>query len=110
MSETVVLVGPDETGLGEALEAEGFAVSRTEIGNRPGLEEAGIHEASVYLLTDVDQATSITVATDLNPDVRVVIYDSGSLPAFATRLTDLMVDPELLSPATVAEELAGNGD
>jgi len=109
MSDAVVLVGPDEDGLGDALGAEGFSVTRTEVGNRPSLEEAGIHEAALYVLTDVDQATSITVATDLNPDVRVVIYDAGSLPAFATRLTDLMVDPDLLGPAAVAEELAGNG-
>ena len=101
-----VIVGPDEHGLGEALAAEGFSVSEAEIGNRPGLEEAGVHDASVYVLTDVEQATSITVATDLNPDLRVVIYAAGSLPDFVTRLTDLMVDPELLGPEAVAEELA----
>ncbi len=105
-----VVVGPDEDGIGDALEGEGFDVTRVEIGNRPNLEEAGIHEASVYLLTDVDQATSITVATDLNPDLRVVIYGEGSLPAFASRLTDLLVDPDLLDAATVAEELAETTD
>jgi hypothetical protein len=105
MSRAVV-VGPDPHGLGEALEAEGYEVARTEVGNRPGLEEAGILEASVYVLTDLEQATSITVAHDLNPDVRVVIYAEGSIPEFASRQTDLLVDPELLDPAAVADELA----
>lgn len=109
MTEALV-VGPDEDGIGDALAAEGLAVARAEIGNRPGLEEAGIHEATVYVLTEVDQATSIPVATDLNPDLRVVIYAEGSLPDFAARLTDLMVDPALLSPSAVAEELAGTGE
>lgn len=102
---TAVVVGPDEEGIGDALADQGSDVSRTEIGNRPGLEEAGIHDATVYVLTDIDQATSITVAHDLNPDVKIVIYADGSLPEFATRLTDLMVDPALLDPGTVAEEL-----
>jgi hypothetical protein len=102
-----VVVGPDETDIGDALAAAGFEVATTEVGNRPGLEEAGIHEAEVYVLTDLDQATSITVAHDLNPDLRIVVYADGSLPEFATRQTDLLVDPDLLGPAVVAEELAG---
>lgn len=102
----VVLVGADEAGLADALEARGFAVTTAEVGNRPGLEEADVHEASIYVLTDLDQATSITVAHDCNPDLRIVVYASGSLPAFATRQTDLMVDPDLLDSETVAEELA----
>ncbi|MFB6309354.1 MAG: CTP synthetase [Haloarculaceae archaeon] len=92
--------------MADAVAAEGHDVSRTPVGNRPGLEEAGIHEADVYLLTDVEQATSIAVAKDLNPDVRVVVYSEGSLPDFATRQTDLLVDPGLLDPGAVAEELS----
>ena len=101
-----VVVGPDERGIGEALEATGFDVATTEVGNRPGLEEAGIHDADLYVLTDLAQATSITVAHDLNEALRIVVYDGGSLPDFATRQTDLVVDPDLLPPAAVAEELA----
>jgi hypothetical protein len=100
-----VVVGPDPDGLGDALEAEGLTVTRTPVGNRPGLEEAGIADADVFLLTDLEQATSIPVAHDLNPDVKVVIYAGGSVPEFATRQTDLLVDPELLDAATVAAEL-----
>lgn len=105
-----VVVGGDEQAIGEALEGAGFAVATAPIGNRPGLEEAGIHEADLFVLTDLEQATSITVAHDLNEDVRIVVYAGGSLPEFATRQTDLMVDPDLLSPAAVAEELSSYGD
>lgn len=101
----VVLVGSDPNGLTTALEAEGHAVTVADVGNRPGLEEAGIHEAGVYLLTEMSQATSIAVAKDLNPDLRVVVYAEGSLPDFASRQTDLVIDPGLLGPDAVAEEL-----
>jgi len=103
---SAVIVGPDEHDVAEALEEEGFAVTTTAIGNRPALEEAGIHEAEVYVLTDIDQATSITVAHDLNDAVRVVVFADGTLPEFATRQTDLLVDPALLDARAVAEELA----
>jgi len=102
---TVVIAGPDEVEIGDAVEAEGHTVTKAPVGNRPGLEEAGIHEADVYLLTDLEQGTSIAVAKDLNPDVRVVVYAEGSLPDFASRQTDLVVDPNLLGPEAVAEEL-----
>jgi len=101
----VVLVGSDPNGLTDALESEGHTVTVADVGNRPGLEEAGIHEADVYLLTEMSQATSIAVAKDLNPDLRVVVYAEGSLPDFASRQTDLVVDPDLLDAEAVAEEL-----
>jgi len=101
----VVIAGPDEAEIGDAVKAEGHTVTKAPVGNRPGLEEAGIHEADVYLLTDLEQGTSIAVAKDLNPDVRVVVYAEGSLPDFASRQTDLVVDPNLLGPEAVAEEL-----
>ncbi|MEF8775710.1 MAG: CTP synthetase [Haloarculaceae archaeon] len=109
MSQAVV-VGGDEQEIGEALESAGFAVATARVGNRPGLEEAGVHDADLFVLTDLEQATSITVAHDLNEEVRIVVYAGGSLPDFATRQTDLMVDPDLLSPAAVAEELASHGE
>lgn len=102
----VVIVGPDDAKIADAIANEGHDVSIASIGNRPGLEEAGIHDADVYLLTDMAQATSIAVAKDLNADLRVVIYAEGSLPEFASRQTDLVVDPNLLGPEAVAEELA----
>ena len=101
----VVVAGPDETAIAEAIAAEGHTITEAPVGNRPGLEEAGVHEADVYLLTDLEQATSIAVAKDLNPEIRVVVYAEGSLPDFASRQTDLVVDPQLLGPEAVAEEL-----
>jgi|AntDeeMetageno50_2_1112565.scaffolds.fasta_scaffold25461_2 hypothetical protein len=105
MTLRITLVGADEGAIADALEAEGHDVQIAPIGNRPGLEEAGIHDADVYLLTDLEQATSIAVAKDLKDDLRVVVYAEGSLPDFASRQTDLVVDPNLLSPDAVAEEL-----
>ncbi|MFC7019417.1 MULTISPECIES: DUF7126 family protein [Haloarcula] len=101
----VTLVGTDPERMADALTAQGHAVTVADVGNRPGLEEAGVHDAEVYLLTEMEQATSIVVAKDLNPDLRVVVYAEGSLPDFASRQTDLVVDPNLLSPEAVAEEL-----
>lgn len=101
----VVVAGGEADAITAALREEGHDVSVAPIGNRPGLEEAGIHEAAVYVLTEMAQATSIAVAKDLNASVRVVVYADGSLPDFASRQADLVVDPDLLGPATVAEEL-----
>lgn len=100
-----VVAGPDEHDISGALEAEGVDVRRVDVANRPGLEEVGIHEADAYVLTEVAQATSIPVAKDLEPDLRVLVYADGSLPDFARGQADLVVDPAVLEPATVAEEL-----
>ena len=101
----VILVGDDPERMREAVANEGHTVTVADVGNRPGLEEAGVMDAEVYLLTELSQATSIVVAKDLNPDLRVVVYAEGSLPDFASRQTDLVVDPNLLDAAAVAEEL-----
>ena len=101
----VLIVGADETAIGQAVREEGHDVTVADVGNRPGLEEAGIHDADVFLLTEMAQATSIAVAKDLAPDVRIVVYAEGSLPDFATRQADLVVDPALLDPEAVAAEL-----
>ncbi|WP_225335032.1 DUF7126 family protein [Halomicrobium urmianum] len=101
----VVVSGSDTDRIADAIADEGHEVTTAPLGNRPGLEEAGIHEADVYVLTDMDQATSIAVAKDINGDLRVVVYAEGSLPDFASRQADLRVDPDLLGPEAVAEEL-----
>jgi hypothetical protein len=101
----VVIVGPDPKGIAHEVETAGHTTTETRVGNRPELESSGVIEADVYLLTEMEQATSIAVAKDLNPDLRVVVYASGSLPDFASRQTDLVVDPDLLGPDAVAEEL-----
>lgn len=105
MSETVIVAGTDDHEIGDAIEAEGYDVSRVDVANRPALEEGGIVDAPVYVLTEVDQATSIPVVKDLNPDVHVVVYADGSLPDFARGQADIALDPQLFDPADVAAEL-----
>ena len=104
-----VIAGPDDDGLGERLDAHGVGVDRAEgIVNRPRLEEAGIADADVFVVTDLEQAIAIPIAKDLNPDLRVVVYAEGSLPDFVSRQTDISIDPDLLGPDAVAEELVGS--
>jgi hypothetical protein len=102
---SVIVAGEDPYEIAKAIEAEGFDLVRVDIGNRPALEEAGTIEATAYILTDVQQATSISVAKDLNPDLKVVVYADGSIPDFARGQADLILDPELFEPADVAAEL-----
>ena len=101
----VIVAGLDDHDIAAAIESAGHTVSTVDIANRPALEEAGIHEASVLVLTEVEQATSIAVAKDLNADLKVVLYCDGSLPDFASRQADMLVDPDLLDADAVAAEL-----
>ncbi|WP_318568464.1 DUF7126 family protein [Salinigranum marinum] len=107
MSVRIVLAGGDDEGVAAALDAAGADVSRIDgIATRNSLAAAGIDDADVFVLTDMTDATAISVAKDLNPDVRVVTYATDSLPEFARAQADLALDPALFSPDLVAEELA----
>jgi hypothetical protein len=102
----VVFAGDDTEGLVSALREAGAEVRTVAgIANRPALEEAGVSEADVFVLADAAQATAIVVARDLNPDLRVVAYTGESLPEFVSAQRVLSVDPDLLDPDAVAEEL-----
>jgi Trk K+ transport system NAD-binding subunit len=102
----VVFAGADETGLAATLGGLGAEITRIEgIADRPALEDAGIHDADVFLITDVGQATSIVVARDLNPGIRVVAYTDDSLPEFVSGQRVVAMDPALLGPEALAEEL-----
>ncbi|MFW5949928.1 MAG: DUF7126 family protein [archaeon] len=101
----VIVTGTDQHGIADAIEAESHTVTTVDIGNGESLDEAGIEATDVYLVTEMAQATSIAVAKELNPDLRIVVYADGSLPEFATRQADLVIDPELLDVEAVAEEL-----
>jgi len=106
MSEAVV-AGADAAGLGDALAALGVEVRRVEgVATGESLAAAGIADADLFVLTDMDDATAIPVALDANPDLRVVTYADGSLPEFVSGQTDLAIDPALLAPDVVAEELS----
>ena len=101
-----VVAGPDEGEITEALETEGVDVTRLEgVISRPQLEEVGIVEADLYVLTDVGQATTIPIVCDLNDDLRTVVYSTDSIPEFVKGQLDLAVDPQLLAPSVVAEEV-----
>ena len=102
----VVIAGSDPDGLGAALEERGADVSRADgTANRPALEEAGIVDADLLVVTDAGLATSVSIAKDLNPDLRVVIYTRDSVPEFVKGQAGHILDPELLSAEAVAEEL-----
>lgn len=104
-----VIAGPDEEDLANALEAAGLAITHVDgAANRPGLEDAGIIDADLFVLTDLVNATSIPVAKDLNEDVSIVVYADGSLPGFVSGMEVLKMDPRLLGPDAVAEELAAD--
>ena len=104
--ETAVVAGPDSDGLGDALEEQGIVVSWVDgIANLSALEDAGIGEANLFVLTDVGQATSIPVVVDSVGEIRVVVYARESLPEFAKGGADLLIDPDLLDSEVVAEEL-----
>ncbi|VTT86613.1 hypothetical protein DM2_2651 [Halorubrum sp. DM2] len=106
-----VVAGPDERGLGEELAALGVAIARIDgLVTAEKLEAAGIADADLFVLTDVEEATGIPIAKELNPDVRIVTYASRSLPEFVATVADLAVDPDLLGPETVAEELLADDE
>lgn len=103
-----VIAGADLNGIGDALAAEGVDVVRaTGTADRPALEEAGIADADLLVVTEAGLATTIPVAKELNPDVRVLVYADGSLPEFARGQAGHIVDPDLLTPEFVASEVAG---
>ncbi|ELY68440.1 DUF7126 family protein [Natrinema versiforme] len=103
---TAVVAGADEDGIAAALEAEGVAVARLEgVISRPHLEEAGVVDADLYVLTDVGQATTIPIVCDLNEDVRTVVYAQRTVPEFVKGQLDIAIDPQLMDASVVADEL-----
>lgn len=102
-----VIAGPDEHDLGAALSAAGVSVTRAAgTANRPALEEAGIHDANLFVVTDAALATAIPVATDLTDDLRIIAYTTDSLPEFVKGQAHMALDPKLFDPEDVAEEAA----
>ena len=102
-----IVAGPDVHGLSEALTDQEMRVRRIDPSpTRPALEEAGITNASLLVLTDVGGCTAVPIARDLTDDLRIVVYSEDSVPEFVRGQLDLAVDPRLAEPAIVAEELA----
>ena len=102
---SVIVTGTDEYDIAPAINEAGHDVTAVDIGNLETLEAAGVDTADVYVLTELEQATSIPLAKERNPDVTALVYADGSLPDFARRQTDLALDPALFDPHEVADEL-----
>lgn len=101
-----VIVGPDR-GIEAALAKEGVETVRVAgLATGESLDDAGLADADLLVITDAGEATAVPVARDRNPDVRIVFYTPDTVPEFVTGQLDLAVDPDLLSPEIVAEELA----
>jgi len=102
-----VIVGPDRS-LSDALADVGVEIAFVEgMATGESLDAAGIVDADLLVLSDTAEATAVPVAKDRNPDVRVVFYTHDGIPEFVRGQLDLAIDPDLLSPGVVAEELAG---
>jgi len=100
-----IVVGPDR-GIADALEAEGVEITRLEgVASGERLEDAGVADADLLVITDAGEATAVPVAREQNPDLKTVAYTPDSMPEFVKGVLDLAVDPALLDPETVAEEL-----
>ncbi|NHX36881.1 MULTISPECIES: DUF7126 family protein [Halolamina] len=101
-----IVAGPDPEAIGAELEALGVTVERVESPVfADALGEAGIETADLFVLTDLTEGISITLAKEANPDVRAVCYGDGELPESVGGTVDLVVDPSLLDAEAVAEEL-----
>ena len=102
-----LVIGDDPHGLGEELEALGVTVTRLAVPvTGETLMDAGLADAAVVVLTEMSEAAAIAVAKERHPAIRAVTYSDRALPAYAARVTDLAVDPDLVPVAVVAEELA----
>jgi hypothetical protein len=103
----VVLAGPDPAELGAALEAQGLDVTRVRgVLTAAALDEVGVADADLFVLTDLDEATAIPIVKDRNQAIRVVVYSHDPLPGFVSGQADLAMDPELFGVDLVADELS----
>lgn len=100
-----IVVGPNR-GIAEALEAEGVEITRIEgVASGERLVEAGVEDADLLVVTDAGEATAIPVALERNEDLKTVAYTPDSMPEFVKSRLDFAIDPDLLGPDAVAEEL-----
>jgi voltage-gated potassium channel Kch len=102
----VLIAGSDARGLETAFENLEWEVSRlTDVATAEALESAGVDTADILVLTDPSDATAVPIALERNPDLRTVIYSPDGIPEFVRGQLDLALDPRVLDPETVAEEL-----
>jgi voltage-gated potassium channel Kch len=102
----ILLIGPESRGLHEAFANLECDVTRlTGVATADSLEEAGVEEADVLVLTDSSDATAVPIALERNPELRTVIYSPEGIPEFVRGQLDLALDPRVLDAEAVAEEL-----
>lgn len=101
-----IVLGPDR-GILQALQAEGVETTRLAVArDAAALVEAGVEDADLFVLTDVAEATTVAVARDCNPAIRVVVYSPDTIPEFARGQVDFALSPDVMDARLVAEELA----
>jgi voltage-gated potassium channel Kch len=102
-----ILIGTG-TAIKDALTNHGYDVAVIDgLGTAAALRDAGVEDASLLVVTDINEATAIPIAKDITPDIRVIVYSAESMPEFVRGQVDLAVSPDLLSPDIIAEEIAG---
>ena len=102
----IILGGDGATDLTAALQDTGVCVERIPAPiTADSLETAGIETAAMYVLTDPNEATSIPIAREQNPDIDVVVIAPDSLPDFANHLADLVVRPDHFEQTLLIEEI-----
>lgn len=102
----VVVTGADESDVAEAFTDHGVTVTHvTAVATQATLDDAGIEDADLLVVTDVDDATAIPIAKERNPDIRAVLYTPSAVPPFVRGQLDLAIDPALMDADTVATEL-----
>lgn len=102
----VILAGPDPEPVGDAIEAAGGTVTVLEgVPAAASLKAAGVEHADVLVLTDASLATAVPVALEVNAELRTVIYDERTAPAFVQGQLDLSVDPRLVDSEALATAL-----
>lgn len=102
-----ILIG-NGTGIRDALDEQGYDVTVIGgLGTAAALEEAGVEDAELLVVTDITESTAIPIAKDANPDIRVIVYSEETMPEFVRGQVDLAISPDVLSPEIVAEEIAG---
>lgn len=110
-SRTIVVSGPDPHDLSGELSTHLQDVRFIDdVLSRDSLSSIGIAEADTFVLTDLEQATAIPIAHDINRDVRLVIFARGRVPDFVRAQLDIAIDPRAVTVEVVAEELSHSSD
>lgn len=106
-----IITTPNAKPLSDALRGAGVDVTTVDPPiSTSVLEEARITDADLYILTTPDEATSIPIAREHNPDVRVVVYSKAGVPEFASHQADLVLSPGEIDREVIVEALLDTGE